>query len=102
MIDRLCFEPDCVIYIDGTIETMKQRLAGKKKDVIENLGDDYFSSVLETYQDLIQERDWYGHRLLTLDAETAVDKKVQLAINYMKEVYRNVQLENGTIEMAPV
>lgn len=95
IIDEVCASPDCVIYLDGGLDLMNERLAGKEKDAIEINGDAFFSSVLETYQDLLRDRKHEGLPCLSLDASKPTCLNMQYSINYLKEVFSHDELKKG-------
>lgn len=91
LITELCPRPDRIIYLRGTIELMNERLAGKKKDLIEQNGEDYFKSVLETYEDLSL------NKCLILDAINSTSHNVETVLNWLKKEFNNEQLRTGTL-----
>lgn len=99
VIGKVCAEPDCVVYLKGDLSLMKERLAGKEKDAIEKNGEAFFSAVLETYEDLVAEREWEGKPHLTLSAVDNIDNNVTKVIDYLKEVFSYDQLSQGSREV---
>jgi thymidylate kinase len=97
VIARVCAVPDCVIYFEGDLELMKERLAGKSKDVIENNGEEFYNYVLETYQDLRTNREWDGRPILVLDPRLPTSANTMNVVNYLKEVFHENQLRNGCL-----
>lgn len=93
VIDEVCPKPLKVIYLQGTLELMKERLAGKKKDLIEANGDKFFSTVLETYNDL----STHNSNCLVLNAKNSTSYNVEVVIKWLKEEFSNEQLRTGTI-----
>lgn len=99
VLTRVCHEPDCVVYLDGDLDLMKQRLAGKAKDAIESNNDEYFSVVKETYEDLVTDREWSGKPMLTLSASDSTDINIRKVVEYLKGVFDHEQLKHGDREI---
>lgn len=87
IISKVCAEPDCVVYFKGSLELMKNRLAGRAKDAIEENGDPFFSTVLETYEDLVVRREWEGQPIVTLDPTAPTSVNTMKVVDYLKEVF---------------
>lgn len=99
IIDQVCMEPDCVVYLDADLGLMQERLAGKEKDAIERNGEEFFSAVLDTYKDLVRDWEWEGRRILTLSASDSTDKNIMKVVEYLKEVFDHGQLKTGDREI---
>lgn len=91
IIDRVCAEPDVVIYLRADLSLMKNRLFNKPKDAIERNGDDFYSAVLETYTDLAKG----AKNALILDAYDNLDKNIMKVIDYLKGAYHVEHKQGG-------
>ncbi len=79
IIERVCFKPQAVIYLQGDIALMKDRLKGEK-DSIEKLGDEFFSYVLAGYDDLLKEAEI---PTLVLNAKKSVTTNLNKAVDFI-------------------
>lgn len=95
LISEMCPIPDKVIYLRGNIDLMKSRNSGKTKDIIESNKDEYFSYVLETYEDLAFE----NKNCLILDATNSTSTNVDLVLKFLKEEFTHEELKSGTREL---
>lgn len=93
LIESLCAKPTRVVYLKGTLDLMKSRNINKKKDLIESNKDDYFSYVLETYEDLAFEND----SCLILDACNSTSQNVESVISWLKKEFNHEQLAAGNL-----
>lgn len=94
VIDKVCKEPDCVVYFRGDLELMRERLAGKSKDIIESNGEAFYEAVLETYEDLVTQREWDGKGCVVLDPRLPTGQNTMKVLTYLKEVYDANQLRS--------
>lgn len=94
IVDIVCSKPTVSVYLRGDLDLMNERLAGKKKDVIESNGSDFFAYVLEEYEKLAQVSN-----PLILDAKLPVASNVQTVLNYLKEKFNAEQLKSGNLEL---
>lgn len=94
-IDLLCAEPDCVVYLKGSLALMKDRLASKQKDAIESNGSEFFSAVLDTYGELVSDRQRTGKPTLVLEATDSTCHNRLKVLSYLKEVFNEQQLIEG-------
>lgn len=101
-IDVLCAKPDCVIYMRGDLELMKERTASRNKDAIEANNDKFFSAVLETYEDLVTDRTYQGLPLLVLDSRDNLESHIVKVTNYLKEVFNAEELRQGNRELCRI
>lgn len=97
IIARVCATPDCIVYFKGDLALMKERLQYKAKDTIESNGDAFFNYVLETYEDLLTNRQWEGLPLVVLDPKIPTTENTKVVLNYLKEVFHEDQLRNGSL-----
>lgn len=94
VINETCQKPDIIVYLQGNQELMKNRLSGKKKDVIESNGNEFFEMVEMAYEQLLAEPK-YAKNLLVLDAENSTSKNVESIVTYLKETFTFEQLQKG-------
>lgn len=85
LISFTCSEPDYVVYVSGSIGLMNERQTGKKKDVIESNGEDYYRAVFDTYTDLVAERLSKGLKTLVIDASLPVDQNTIIVIDWLRK-----------------
>lgn len=78
--------PDAIIYLEGDIELMNQRLEGRKKDHIESQAAEYFAYVLAQYDDLVAERRRLGEPLLVLNARDDFERNLATAKAFIREL----------------
>lgn len=90
-IERLCAEPEVVVYMRGSLELMKTRLASREKDAIESNGDTFFAAVLDTYEELVAERQNQAKPLIILDALDNTLQQSSSVVNYLKNEYRSAK-----------
>jgi dTMP kinase len=95
LIGKVCHQPDCIVYLSADLPLMAERLQGKKKDAIESNKTDFFHSVLESYQDLITDRQQLAKPLISLDARDSLDKNIMKVIDYLKGVFHETSLRQG-------
>lgn len=82
LIEEYCAKPEIVVYLKGSLELMRIRTAGKKKDVIESNSPVFYSHVLETYEDLVSN---CPYKLLVLDASERLDNNIERVLSFLQE-----------------
>lgn len=95
LIETVCAKPTRVIYLRGDLALMHSRNANanKNKDLIESNKDDYFTYVLETYEDLAFEND----SCLILSACNSTSQNVETVISWLKKEFNHEQLATGNL-----
>lgn len=94
IVELLCPRPDFVVYLKGSLDLMKARNNGKVKDIIENNKEDYFSYVLDTYDNLA-----LALNPLTLDATNSTSHNVEAVVKSLKERFKDEELKSGSISL---
>lgn len=93
VLKEVCPRPAFVIYLQGSLELMKERISNKVKDVIESNSEAYFSYVLETYEDLALDQS----RSLILNARNSTSQNVEIVLKSLKERFTHEQLKSGNL-----
>lgn len=88
LIEQSCAKPDAVIYLQGDLKLMEERLRGEK-DAIESLGQEFYSYVLAQYDDLLIATELCKLPVLVLNARDSLVTNVAKAhafIAYRQEL----------------
>lgn len=97
IIPLVCPEPSAMIYLNGSLKLMRERLKGKKADLIEQMGDSFFIYVLAKYSELL--RAWQKP-LLILDPMHSIDDNCSLVLSFLGKVIENDRINKEKINGA--
>lgn len=75
-------EPHFYVYLRGSLELMKERMQGAKKDLIEQKPDSFFNFVLDKYNDL----SLNSSNVLILEATDTVEHNTKEVVEYINHV----------------
>lgn len=75
-------KPDITLFLNVSLETSKNRVVKKKKDKIENSGDDFFKKVVNGFKQLSKMEP---ERIIDIDAEGNINDTYKKIITIIKE-----------------
>lgn len=88
LIKECCAEPKAVVYLEGNLELMRERLKGQK-DAIESLPKEFFAYVLAAYDDLIMAAEFEQKPILILDAKSSVEENTMKTLQFIEGLQKN-------------
>lgn len=85
LIRETCADPEAVIYLEGDLPLMKERMQ-REKDAIESLPSEYFAYVLAQFDDLLIERRLKQKPTLVLSARNSIKHNLDVSLNWLTQL----------------